>query len=354
MLHKLTISSFFKRITCLAMVTTAFVASAANAQDRQPIRVCATLSDLGAIARDIGGDRVAVTTFTAGPEDAHFIEAKPTFIKALSQADIYIQSGMEMEVGYSSVLMQNARNALVLMGGSGYVDASTVIEPKGVMSGPVDRSMGDVHAGGNPHYLLDPMNGLRVAALIRDRFTEVRPDSRDYFSSRYDDFRRRLGVAMVGKTLSDRYEFEKLVLLAERGKLAEFLKGQGDDAALGGWVGQLLPYAGAKVADEHALWLYFTDRFGLTVIGHMEPVPGVPPTTKQLGKLIAQMRSDRVGVVLHVPYYDVKHARFVAEKTGAKVVTLAHQTGAVPGADDYISMFDVNVRTLADALGAAK
>jgi len=323
-------------------------------QNTGPVRVCATLSDLGALAREIGGDQVTVTTFTAGPENAHFIEAKPTFVKALSRAEIYLQGGMEMEAGYSPVLMRTARNERILQGARGFVDTSSVIEPKGVPSGPIDRSMGDVHGGGNPHYLLDPLNALRVASLIRDRLSSVRPTQKDFFAARYVDFRKRMGVAMVGAALADKYEFEKLALLAEHGKLGEFLKSQGEEASLGGWLGRMKPFYGTKYADEHDLWLYFADRFGLQNVAHMEPVPGVPPTTRQMGIVVQKMQSEHARLILSVTYYDPKHAQFLAGKTGAKVVVLAHQTGAIEGTGDYISMINFNVNRLADALASGQ
>jgi ABC-type Zn uptake system ZnuABC Zn-binding protein ZnuA len=329
-------------------------ASAVQAQEQGALKVCATVPDLGSLAKEVGGDGISVTVFGKGPEDPHFIEAKPSFIKATSEADVYLQLGLELEVGYSPVLLNNSRNARVLPNGRGFVDCSRVIEPLERAAGPVDRSQGDVHAGGNPHYMLDPLNGLKVAALLRDKFTELRPEKKEYFAGRYNDFRERMAKAMVGEALAKQYEFEKLALLAEHGKLGDFLKSQGQEKLLGGWLGAMLPYYGTKYADEHALWVYFAQRFGLVGIGHMEPVPGITPTTKQLGVLIEKMRAEKVGLILHVPYYDARHARFAAEKTGAKAVTLANQCGAVPGTEDYLAMIDVNVKTVVAALGGAR
>jgi len=346
-LHRFTLTAL------LALVSMA-TAIPAHAQDPGPVRVCASLSDLGALAREIGGEHVVVSTFGVGPENPHFLEAKPTFVTALSKAEIYLQNGMELEVGYSPVLMRTARNGLVMQGARGYVDASTVIEPKGLHSGDIDRSMGDVHAGGNPHYLLDPLNGLRVAALIRDTLADVRPDWKDYFEQRFDDFRRRLGAAMVGQQLADKYAFEKLALLAEHGKLRDFLTSQGEEKLLGGWLGRMHPHHGTTYADEHDLWLYFAERFGLRNIGHMEPIPGVPPTTKQLGIMVNKMKAEKVGLIISVPYYDTKPAQFLAKKTGAKVVVLAHQVNAIKGTGDYISMLDANISRLVEALGGAQ
>src|SRR5574337_722309 len=244
----------------------AFIAPAvrtAYAQDTaKPISVCATVPDLGSLAREVGGDQVSVTVFAKGTEDAHFIEAKPSFIKTLSQCDLYLQVGMDLEIGWAPVLLQNARNGAVLPGGRGYIDASRAIMRLEVPIGPVDRSMGDVHPLGNPHYLLDPLNGLKVARLIRDRLVELQPDRGLYFERNFNNFNVRLATALVGETLAKKYNVEKLALLYEHGKLAAFLKGQGEASLLGGWLGKMLPHFGTKVVADHNLWPYFARRFG--------------------------------------------------------------------------------------------
>lgn len=331
---------------CLSLAT-----SHASAQEGgKPIQVCATVPDLGSLTREVGGDQVSVTVFAKGTEDAHFVEAKPSFIKTLSQCDLYLQVGMDLEIGWAPVLLQNARNGAVLPGGRGHIDASRAILRLEVPTGPVDRSMGDVHPLGNPHYLLDPLNGLKVARLIRDKLVELRPDRKPYFEDRYISFHLRLGTALVGEKLAKKYDVEKLALLYEHGKLAPFLKGQGEAPLLGGWLGRMLPHFGTKVVADHNLWPYFARRFGIAVIGFMEPKPGVPPTTKHLGTLVDHMRAERVGAVLTVSYYDPRHARFISQQTGARVVNLAHQVGARDGTDDYLAMIDYNVREMAAAL----
>lgn len=324
----------------------------AHGQEQRALRVVASMPDLGSLVREVGGDQVVVTVLTKPTEDPHFIEAKPSFVKAVAESDMFLHVGMEMEVGYAPILLGNARNAAVLSGARGYVDCSKVIDPLEVPTGTIDRSHGDVHAAGNPHYLLDPLNGLRVAALLRDKLAERRPDRMDYFVSRYDDFRARLGAALVGPKLYEKYskEFEKLALLAEHNRLLPFLKSQGQDSLLGGWLGATTPFYGTKYVDEHDLWVYFARRFGLQNVGHMEPVAGIPPTTKHLGQVINRMRAEQVKLIISVPYYDSRHAEFVARETGAKVARLAHQVGAIPGADNYIAMFDANVKALTSAL----
>jgi ABC-type Zn uptake system ZnuABC Zn-binding protein ZnuA len=248
--------------------------------------------------------------------------------------------------------LQNARNYRVVPGGPGYVDASAAITPLQVPVVPVDRSMGDIHAMGNPHYLLDPVNAVRVAELIRTTFQQFRPAQRDRFEQRYQDFRRQVAVGLVGEPLADKYDAFKLATLFERGKLDGFLRSQGDEAALGGWLGRMAPYRGTKVVDDHNMWPYFANRFGVEVVGDMEPRPGIPPTTRHLEKLIKIMKAEGVRAILAAPYYDTRHARFVSEATGAKVVEMTHQVEGRPEAKDYLTMVDLNVDRLAAALEA--
>jgi len=330
-----------------------FIASLAHAQGGlKPLQVCATVPELGNLTQEIGGDQVKITVFAKSQEDPHFIEAKPSFIKALSQADLFLQIGMELEIGYAPVLLQNARNSRVLIGAPGYVDCSKVITPMEVPTGIVDRSMGDVHPAGNPHYLLDPLNGLQVARLIRDRLTELRTEKKVFFEERYTAFYRKIGDALVGEKLARKYEFEKLALLYEEGKLEPFLKEKKEEGSLSGWLGMMLPYRGSKVVGDHNLWPYFTRRSGISLVGFLEPKPGISPTTKHLQALVEMMKTERVKVILSSPYFEIRYAEFVSKNTGAKIVLLAHQVGSRPGTDSYIRMIDYNVRQLARALGS--
>jgi ABC-type Zn uptake system ZnuABC Zn-binding protein ZnuA len=317
------------------------------------LQVCATVPDLGSLAREVGGDQVAVTVFAKGTEDSHFVEAKPSFVKALSQADLFIQMGMENEMGWAPVLLQNARNGRILPGARGFLDASTAIAPQEVPTGQVDRSQGDVHPAGNPHYLSDPVNGLRVSRLIRDRLIELRPDQKPYFERRYEAFRQKTGAALVGETLAQKYDAEKIAVLYEAGKLGDFLKSQGDEGRLGGWLGAMLPYYGAKAVADHNLWPYFARRFGITVVDFLEPKPGLPPTTKHLNEVIELMRAQRIRFILANPYFDPRAAQLVAQRTGARIVSMAHQVGAREGTEDYLKTVDYNVRQLTAALRGA-
>jgi len=319
-----------------------------------PLKACATIPDLGDLTKQSGGDQVDVTVFAKGPQDPHFLEPRPSFIKELSKADLFVMVGLDLEVGWAPNLWQNARNGRVLPGAPGFLDASTTITPRDVPAGPVDRAMGDVHPSGNPHYLLDPVNGLKVGRAIRDRLIQLRVEKREYFTARYDAFAKRLNEALVGEKLAGTYDGEKIAVLYEKGTLLDLLKSQKKEDLLGGWIGLMAPHRGAKVVADHKLWPYFAARFGIEVVGYLEPKPGIAPSTGHLADVVKLMKDQGVKVIITVPYFDRRHAAFVAERAGATVVPLAHQCGALPGTEEYIAMIDHNVRSLAKALGEAK
>jgi ABC-type Zn uptake system ZnuABC Zn-binding protein ZnuA len=341
----------------LALAPTVIAAPAHAEPSQAPILACATVPELGSLAQAVGGDKVSVTVFAKPTEDPHFVEAKPSFIKAMNQCDLYIQVGLDLEVGWAPLLLENARNARIQPGAAGYVDASVVINPLQVPTTPVSRLLGDVHPAGNPHYLTDPVNGLHVANLLKQRISELRPEFASYFEQRYAQFAHHLAQELVGPRLAEQYGAsgaEKLATLYQRGKLEAFLESQGQRTQLSGWLGQMLPHRGAEVVDDHDQWPYFAARFGIEMMGHMEPKPGVPPTTKHLGELVVRMRAANVPVIITSAYYDPRHAQFLASQTDAEVVPLANEAGAQAGTNDYLSMVDYNVRRLASALSASE
>ena len=345
-------------LSMLILATLAFGTSTVRAQEATPpLTVVATVPDLGDIARTVGGDAVDVTVLTKGPQDPHTLEARPSFVRELHDADLFLFVGLELEIGWAPALLRTARNPRVLRGGGGYLDASKAIRPLQLPTTPVDRSMGDVHTLGNPHYLLDPLNGLRVAAHVRDRLTRLRPEEKSAFTRRFDAFRERLAARLLGKRLVEKYggaDLPKLFELLDRGGLERFLAfldAQKQRGLLGGWLGALAPHRGALLAADHDIWPYVAARFGLRVVAFLEPKPGLAPTTRHLGKVVRTMRGDGVKVVLTSPYFDLRHAQFVAKHAGARIASMAHQSGARDGARGYLEMIDWNVRRLSEALG---
>jgi len=279
--------------------------------------VVTTTPDLAAIARDVGGDKVEVESLAVGTQDPHFVDPKPSFILKLNRADLYVKRGLELEIGWAPVLEKGARNANILPGGRAYVDAAAGIAPLEIPSGSVSRALGDIHPYGNPHYQLDPANAKIIGRNIVDGLARVAAADRAYFETRLAEFDKRV------------------------------------DEKLAGWLRLLAPYRGAKVVTYHKSWDYFAQRFGFEIIGTMEPKPGVPPSPAHLARLIALMQGEHCKVVIKEPFYPENLTRVVAEKTGAKVLTLPDSPGGAPGTDDYLALMDYDVRQVAAALAAA-
>lgn len=337
-------------ITTMVLVLATVLARPAGAAE--PLRVCATVPELGSLVTVIGGAEITTTVFTKPTEDPHFTPARPSRVKEASLCELLVIVGLQLEMGWLPILLQGSRNIAIQRGGSGFLDASTTIVPIAVPQSMVDRSVGDIHAFGNPHYLVDPLNGLRVARLLRDRLSVLRPAARAQFGERLAAFERRTYTALVGGDLAAKYgsNTEKLARLHEQGRLVEFLRGQGELGRLGGWLGALQAHYGVRYVDDHRMWPYFARRFGLEYAGSLEPFNGVQPTTRHVQSTIEMMRATDVRLLLTAPYYDPRHARLVAEKTGAAVVRMANQAGAMPGTNDYLAMCDYNVRQVVQAL----
>ncbi len=339
-----------QRVRRCGVALASFLLCAQAAWAQEPLQLVATLPDFASIARSVGGEAVRATSLLQGGEDPHFVEAKPSFVKLLSTADVLAFAGMDLELGYLPLLLQNARNARILPGQPGFVDCSIGIERLEIPSAPVDRSMGDVHPYGNPHFWLDPLNGVVIAERLAEAFARLRPNERQVLASRATAFRNAVYERLAGGELAAKYDVAKLAVLQSEGRLVAFLESQGDAARLAGWWGSLARFGPIKAVDDHNMWPYFARRFGVQIVGHMEPKPGIPPTTAQLQTLVGQMRAEQVRLIFSSPYYDPRHARFLAEATGALIVPLAHMTGSRPGTENYLDMIDYNVRMLREAL----
>jgi zinc/manganese transport system substrate-binding protein len=303
----------------------------------KPLRVVTTTPDLADLARAVGGDAVDVKSLTKGPQDVHFVEPRPSFVSDLHRADVLVLLGMDLEIGWLPAVLPAARNDDLSPGGRGYIDASVAIEPLEVPTTRVDRSMGDVHARGNPHYLTDPLNGLAVAGLLRERFADLRPDDAARFAAGYAKLAARIVTALVGEKLAAGASPDEIAAKVRSGALA-------NDPALGGWLGRARSAPVRRAVEDHRYWPYFARRFGLEMVETLEPKPGIAPTTAHLQRVIERIRAEKIPVLLATVYFDPRHARFVAEKSGVRVVPMAHQVGSRPGTDDYVAMIDYDVK----------
>lgn len=336
----------------LTFTPPAFGQEPAAAARRHP--VVAATPDLAALARSIGGEVVEVTTFMPGQQDPHYLDPRPSMLYAMQRAELLVFTGRDLESGWLPVLIQNSRNPATQPGQLGNLDASRTVRALGVPTVSVDRSAGDVHMAGNPHYLLDPLCGLQVAELLRDRMAALWPAQKATFAANFTALQRRMAEAMVGAELAKAYDYaaEKLALAYGNGTLLDVLKEQGDLPKLDGWFGTMAPLRGKPIVVDHDLWPYFAERFGLTVFGFLEPKPGMTPSTAHLEQLAERMRNGSVQVLLASPYFPLQYADALHKKVPVTIAAMAHQPGARPNTDDYVQFVDHNVRTVAQALRA--
>ncbi len=287
---------------------------AAGAAAGSAVNVVATTEDLASLAREVGGDKVKVDSIARGYQDPHFVEAKPSFIFLLNKANLLVAVGRELEIGWLPPLVLQSRNARIQPGADGYLDASLNARILDIPTGPLTRAMGDVHPQGNPHYWLDPGNGRRMAQAILQKLSAMSPADAAYFLERYADFDRRL------------LESEKR------------------------WDGALGPYKGLKVVTYHRSWPNFAERFGLDVVGYVEPKPGIPPSPAHTLALIAAMKQMGVKILLVEPYFDLKTPNSIARETGGKVLVMPPSVGGEKEITDYIKLFDYDVSLLLAAI----
>ena len=289
-------------VVCLALAAPGYGAG--------KLSVVTATSDLAALASEVGGDRVEVQSIAKGYQDPHYVEAKPSFLLMLRKTDLLIVVGLQLEIGWLPPLINQSGNPKIQVNAPGYLDASNFAHITEIPTSQVTRAMGDVHPLGNPHYWLDPQNGLRIAKGIADKFSQMKPEDAAYFQQRYADFSQRLAAA------EKRYD--------------EMMK----------------PYHGRKVVTYHRSWPNFAERFGLDVVGYVEPRPGIPPSPSHTIELIQMMKRENIKVILVEPYFDLKTPNSVARETGAKVVVLAPSVGGEKEITNYFKLFDYDINLL--------
>jgi zinc/manganese transport system substrate-binding protein len=282
------------------------------------LNVVATTPDFGAIASAIGGDEISLTTLAKPTEDPHFVDAKPSFIVKLNRADALVEGGADLEIGWLPALLDQSRNSKLAAGAPGRIACSQGIQLLEVPA-TLDRSKGDIHAAGNPHYLTDPANAKIVAQKIAESFSRLDPKSAATYAANLKKFTEHLDEKIS--------EWEKL----------------------------LAPYKGQRVVAYHDSWPYFAHRFEIKIDLFLEPKPGIPPTPVHLAEVITQMRAEHIRAILVEPYQNRKTAQTVAVDTGATALEVSQFPGGVKGTEaGFIELMDYDIRALAKALGGAK
>src|SRR5213079_820485 len=277
------------------------------------LNVVATLPDFGSLAREIGGDKINLVVLAKPTEDPHFVDARPSFVVSLRNADVLIDGGAELELGWLPPLLQNARNPKIEIGKPGRVQASQGVRLMNVPAN-VTRAAGDVHALGNPHFMTDPIIAKVVALHIAQSFAAVDPPNAAFYDASYKKFEATINA-----------------------KLQE-------------WGAAMLPFKGQNVVAYHDSWVYFAHRFGLNIDTFLEPKPGIPPSPSHLAEVIEKMKGQKIKAIIVEPFHDRKIADRVASATGAKVVDFAQYPGALPNTDSYVKLIDALVARLSAAL----
>jgi ABC-type Zn uptake system ZnuABC Zn-binding protein ZnuA len=303
-----------RRLTLLLL--TVFAATSGlvpDANAASKLKVVATIPDLKSLTETIGGDLVEVESLTRGTQNFHEAEVRPSMMLKLRRADAVVENGLGLDA-WADVAIEAANNANIIRGGRGRIDISRNVAVLEVPGSRVDRSMGDVHPQGNPHFSLDPGLAPVITQNIVEGLARVAPDRRGVFEQNRRTFLARLEQDMVK------------------------------------WTQAMAPVKGAKVVVFHPVYVYFLTRFGLVQAGVLEDRPGIPPSPQHLATVIREMKEQKIKAILVEPWNDVKLANRVAEEAGAKALVMATSVGAVKGADNYIAAIDYNITALAKAL----
>jgi len=292
----------------LALIFAAFAVANAGT-----IKVVTTTTDLKSITELIGGIKVSVSSIATGYQNPHFVDPKPSYIISLSNANMFVTVGLDLETGWSPQLLSSSRNSKIQKGAAGYVDASDGV---GLLQVPnsVNRGEGDIHIYGNPHYWLDPLNGKVIARNIADGLERIDPANKVFYETNLHAFFASIDVKMKE------------------------------------WQAKMAPYKGSKIIAYHNEWVYFERRFGLEIVDFMEPKPGIPPSPSQLVKVIKEVKANNIKAIISSPYFTTSSSDVVAKQTGVKELTLATSTGAFPTIKTYLDLFDYNIEQLVAVL----
>jgi len=298
-------------IRCMSALIFGLMATAPAHAD---LKVATSLTDLASVAEFVGGKHVSAQSLCRGFEDPHFVPAKPSLMKAIQHADVFVSTGLELDSGWLPLVLPGSRNPKIQPGAKGFVDASEGINVLEKPVGTVSRAEGDIHPLGNPHYYADPKNLEVVADHLAEAFSRLDPANAAEYAANARTFKEKM------------------------------------EASLEKWEKQMAPYQGASVVTYHLNFVYFADRFGLKLFGTVEPKPGIPPSPHYVNELAEAMKKAGVKVVLYQPYYNADASHQVAQRAGGTAVEIATEAGGIPGTDDVFSKFDTLVSSVAGAL----
>ena len=306
------------------------------------LSIVCSFSDYAAIAEKIAGSHATVQSIAHGEQDPHFVPPKPSYAMMLSGADLWITTGMDLEV-WSTTLLDKARNKQIMDGEIGFVSVSDGVKILQKVD-KADRTEGDVHLMGNPHINTGPLNWKSIATNIATGLMKVDPGNASDYQSNLQAFMGEVDRAMFGDELVDLLGGEMLSKLMENQTLFTFLdndyEGEKLSDKLGGWLKEMEPLRGKKIVAYHKNWIYFTETFGLEIVGYIEPKPGIPPSAKHVQNMIQTIQDQDIKLMLVASYFEKNSARMIEEKTGVKAVFLPLFVGGIPEASDNFKLVD--------------
>jgi zinc/manganese transport system substrate-binding protein len=333
------------------MLTALLFALALLGWTAPPLKVVVSLPTYGAIAREIVGDKATVTAIAQGDEDPHFVQPKPSFVALLRNADLFITTGLDLEL-WVPALLDRAGNRKVQEGGPGYVPAFQGITLLEVPSS-VSRSAGDIHVDGNPHIYTDPVNAIIIARNILAGLRRVAPADAGFFTQREEDFEKRILAATMGPELVQILTPATAFTLLQSDKLHDFLgrqyQGKPLSDKLAGWLKQAEVLRGKEMACYHKEWAYFSNRFKVACVEYIEAKPGIPPTPRHVQEVIALMKERKIPALFAANYFSRSQIQQVAQKTGAQAVVVPENTDGAPGVHTYFDLMNTWITSLTAA-----
>ncbi len=286
------------------------------------LKVVTSFSDFAKIVEFITQDKAAVQYIAHGENDPHFVSPKPSYAEMLRDADMWVTTGMDLEI-WSTTLLDKARNKKIMDGEPGFVSASDGVQVLQKVE-KADRTEGDIHLMGNPHINTGPLKWKTIAKNITIGLRKIDTENSDYYIARRDEFIAKVDNAMFGEELVKMFGGETLTKLLENKTLFTFLEKEYQGGKLidrlGGWLKKALPFRGKKIMAYHKNWTYFTETFGLKVVGYIEPKPGIAPPPKHVRKMIQLIKDQDISLMLVASYFEKKSPKMIESRTGIKAL----------------------------------
>ncbi len=317
------------------------------------LQIVCSFSDYASITEFIAGDYAEVEYISQGNQDPHFVPPKPGFAMMLKKADMWITTGMDLE-GWSTTLLDKARNKDIMDGQTGFVAVSPGIPVLQKVTGNVDQSRGDIHLMGNPHIHTGPLNWKHIAENITIGLVKNMPEKKDYFTDNLEEFKKKIDYSMFGEELVDMFGGERLSKMLLNHTLFEFLEKeyQGEKliTKLGGWLKEALPFRGNKVIAYHKNWAYFADQFGLNVVEYIESKPGIPPTPKHVQKITKLIQDMNIDLMLVATYFEKRKPQTISQKTGIEALFLPVSVDGISEVSDNFKLIDYWIEKINEAV----